>query len=165
MTTDLFEAAPFGLCVVDLHGGVVYRNQRCSEFCGHTDGKCHGSLDCPFGRLTRSELSSDVQLLSGFEYHGQLVDLAVFREGAREYRFVFPLDAKVGNAFELIRQHGLTNRELEIAALMVAGLPNGRIGEKLGVATNTIKSHIKSIYRKLPIKSHKLFADREGRAS
>ena len=47
----------------------------------------------------------------------------------------------------------LSYRELEVLALIDAGLSNQRIGEQLFVSLNTIKSHTKEIYRKLNVRS------------
>lgn len=44
---------------------------------------------------------------------------------------------------------GLTQRESEVLALMVSGLSNRAIASKLVVSDETVKSHIRGIYRKL----------------
>jgi DNA-binding CsgD family transcriptional regulator len=42
----------------------------------------------------------------------------------------------------------LTNRELEVLALVAAGETTPAISERLGVVENTIKSHLTSVYKK-----------------
>lgn len=51
---------------------------------------------------------------------------------------------------------GLTQRESEVLALLVAGLSNKAIAGKLVVSEETVKSHARAIYRKLEV------ADRAG---
>ena len=51
---------------------------------------------------------------------------------------------------------GLTQRESEVLALMVAGLSNRAIAGRLTVSEETIKTHARGIYRKLDV------ADRSG---
>jgi DNA-binding NarL/FixJ family response regulator len=51
---------------------------------------------------------------------------------------------------------GLTQRESEVLALMVAGLSNQAIAGKLVVGLETVKSHVRAVYRKLSV------ADRAG---
>ncbi|HSV65148.1 MAG TPA: response regulator transcription factor [Mycobacteriales bacterium] len=46
---------------------------------------------------------------------------------------------------------GLTHRESEVLSLMVSGLSNKAIAGKLTVGDETIKSHVRSIYRKLNV--------------
>jgi DNA-binding NarL/FixJ family response regulator len=45
----------------------------------------------------------------------------------------------------------LTEREREVMALLVAGLNNAEIGQKLFVSTNTVKQHLKTIFEKLGV--------------
>jgi LuxR family maltose regulon positive regulatory protein len=47
----------------------------------------------------------------------------------------------------------LSQQELRVLRLLIAGLSNADIAKELVVSTNTIKTHIKSIYRKLNVSS------------
>jgi two-component system, NarL family, response regulator LiaR len=49
--------------------------------------------------------------------------------------------------------HDLTERELEVLALLVAGLGNNEIAEKLVVSPATIKSHVSNILAKFGVAS------------
>lgn len=46
---------------------------------------------------------------------------------------------------------GLTNREMEIIALLSAGSSNQQIAEKLFVSEHTVKSHLYNIFRKINV--------------
>lgn len=46
---------------------------------------------------------------------------------------------------------GLTQRESEVLALLVAGLSNKAIATKLVVSDDTVKTHIRGLYRKLAV--------------
>ncbi|MDR1899778.1 MAG: helix-turn-helix transcriptional regulator, partial [Treponema sp.] len=48
--------------------------------------------------------------------------------------------------------HSLTEREKEIARLIVAGLSNTQIAEQLLVSESSVNFHITNIYRKFDIK-------------
>jgi DNA-binding NarL/FixJ family response regulator len=48
-------------------------------------------------------------------------------------------------------RHGLTHRESEVLSLMVTGLSNRGIATRLVVGDETVKSHVRSIYRKLDV--------------
>ena len=50
-------------------------------------------------------------------------------------------------------QWGLTGRESEVLALLATGLPNRAIGEVLFVSENTVRTHLKAVYRKLGVTS------------
>jgi DNA-binding NarL/FixJ family response regulator len=55
----------------------------------------------------------------------------------------------VSQKVEKENEEGLTPRELDILALIVAGASNREIGEKLFLAEKTIKNYITSIFQKL----------------
>jgi len=46
---------------------------------------------------------------------------------------------------------GLTQRESEVLALLVAGLSNRAIAAKLVVSDDTVKTHLRALYRKLDV--------------
>jgi DNA-binding NarL/FixJ family response regulator len=46
---------------------------------------------------------------------------------------------------------GLTQRESEVLALLVAGLSNRAIAQRLVVGDETVKTHIRAVYRKLDV--------------
>lgn len=50
-------------------------------------------------------------------------------------------------------EHGLTERETEVLALISRGMRNAEVGRALGLADTTVASYIKSVYRKLGISS------------
>lgn len=47
----------------------------------------------------------------------------------------------------------LTTRELEVLALMATGATNDRIAQKLVIGTQTVKSHVKQVLRKLRVEN------------
>ncbi|MGD2143813.1 MAG: response regulator transcription factor [Anaerolineae bacterium] len=47
----------------------------------------------------------------------------------------------------------LSEREADVLALVVEGFTNREIGEELGIAHNTVKNHLRSVYAKLSVKN------------
>jgi LuxR family maltose regulon positive regulatory protein len=54
----------------------------------------------------------------------------------------------------------LTERELEVLRLIVAGLSNPQIAQELVIAVSTVKSHVNHIYGKLGVKNRIQAANR-----
>jgi DNA-binding NarL/FixJ family response regulator len=67
----------------------------------------------------------------------------------------------------------LTKREVEVARLVVQGLPNKRVAVRLGVEVGTVKIHLHNIYQKLQISgrirlaglSREILSSSDGRES
>jgi ATP/maltotriose-dependent transcriptional regulator MalT len=51
------------------------------------------------------------------------------------------------------RPDGLTTREVEVLALVAEGLTDAQVGERLVVSLRTVHAHLRSIYRKLDVRS------------
>lgn len=58
---------------------------------------------------------------------------------------------KNGKIFNRLNRTGLTNRELEIAALIFQGNSPKEIAEEISLSYHTVRNHIKSIYSKLGV--------------
>jgi ATP/maltotriose-dependent transcriptional regulator MalT len=53
---------------------------------------------------------------------------------------------------KLLRESGLSKRELEVLELMAKGLSNQEISEKLFVSLNTVKTHVSNVLDKLEVR-------------
>jgi LuxR family maltose regulon positive regulatory protein len=67
----------------------------------------------------------------------------------------FPAESTAGltAAGSQVQVEPLSQQELRVLRLLAAGLSNTDIGRELVVSNNTVKTHVKSIYRKLNVKS------------
>jgi DNA-binding NarL/FixJ family response regulator len=52
---------------------------------------------------------------------------------------------------KIIQQYNLTERELEVLQLLAKGHSTKAIADKLHIAFNTVRSHLKNIYAKLHV--------------
>ena len=67
------------------------------------------------------------------------------------------------------RRYGLSSRETEVAALLLAGRSRPYIRDELVISLNTVHSHVSNIYAKCGVHSQREFMDllaapREGAA-
>jgi LuxR family maltose regulon positive regulatory protein len=90
------------------------------------------------------------QLRTDYIYHmgiGRILELyEVYRQAA----------TKILEAYSSEDKPKLTQREKEVAELVVEGLTNKEIGESLFVSQNTIKTQLKSVFEKLGVNSRSL---------
>ncbi|WJW70307.1 AAA-like domain-containing protein (plasmid) [Candidatus Chlorohelix allophototropha] len=64
-----------------------------------------------------------------------------------------PLASEVGSGAAKTPLAGLSERELEVLKLVVEGMTNAQIAEKLVLSIHTVNSHVSSIYGKLEVTS------------
>lgn len=60
---------------------------------------------------------------------------------------------------KIASDHGLSNRETEVVAMLARGRNKKYVSQELGVSEETVKTHMGNIYRKLQIHSHQELID------
>ncbi len=78
-----------------------------------------------------------------------------------------PMDDLMSNADKFYSQYSISEREKEIIEALAQGKTNKEIAAELYISINTVKTHIKNIYRKLDIRNrvqllHKIKVTNEG---
>jgi DNA-binding CsgD family transcriptional regulator len=71
----------------------------------------------------------------------------------QKYWSVSPLVMDKVNMDEIYDKHGISQRERDIAGLLMQGKSNKEIADSLYIAPNTVKNHIHSLFQKLQVKS------------
>ena len=69
------------------------------------------------------------------------------------------LDAGRSGLEWMKERHGLTPREIEVVDLLTRGYTMPQTGERLFISHDTVRSHVKSIYKKLGVHSKKELID------
>jgi len=92
------------------------------------------------------------------EGHGERLRIEVTAEGKGRTQLHLwrePLPEAVQLGAELVSQpaDGLTQREREVALLVADGLRSREVAERLGIASQTVKSHLKTIFDKLGVRN------------
>jgi len=52
-----------------------------------------------------------------------------------------------------LRDHGLTDREIQILSLLADGLSDREVARRLYLSEATVKTHLKAVYRKLRVRN------------
>ncbi|HVL00894.1 MAG TPA: LuxR C-terminal-related transcriptional regulator [Dongiaceae bacterium] len=85
-----------------------------------------------------------------------LPDVEFLREllpGPEPVRVVQPAVPAGGNRSDLRRDLGLTEKEVEILALLAEGLCNKKIGSRASIALTTVKWHLQNVFSKLDVRN------------
>ena len=53
----------------------------------------------------------------------------------------------------VVPDHQLGQREQEVLQCLVDGLSYKQVADQLGISTNTVRTHIKALYRKLQVQN------------
>lgn len=92
-----------------------------------------------------------------------IFNLVIIFYSVRNYINAIPAEITSLHAFDkenlllshvaIIKEHNITERELEVLQLILNGYSNHEIGKKLFISSNTARNHIYSIFKKLDVKS------------
>jgi len=69
------------------------------------------------------------------------------------WREPLPEPVQIGTEPQGAPADGLTQREREVALLVADGLRSREVAERLGIASQTVKSHLKTIFDKLGVRN------------
>ena len=69
------------------------------------------------------------------------------------WREPLPVAVDVPEVAEEVRSDGLTQREREVALLVADGLRSREVADRLSIAPQTVKSHLKTIFDKLGVRN------------
>ncbi|MGO4590654.1 LuxR C-terminal-related transcriptional regulator [Paenarthrobacter sp. 2TAF44] len=104
----------------------------------------------------RGELSPEAPNIERLRQRVQAVDgrmsLDVMQGWGADISVVLPLDPPSAPAGD-VAAWGLAARELEVLQLLAAGQRNRAIAAELNVSENTVKFHIRNLFRKLDVRS------------
>lgn len=92
------------------------------------------------------------------EGHGERLRIEVTAVGKGKtqlhlWREPMPEPMAVGPEAPAAPDDGLTQREREVALLVADGLRSREVAERLGIASQTVKSHLKTIFDKLGVRN------------
>jgi DNA-binding CsgD family transcriptional regulator len=92
------------------------------------------------------------------EGHGERLRIEVTAVGKGRtqlhlWREPLPEAAQLGAEPAPTPADGLTQREREVALLVADGLRSREVAERLGIASQTVKSHLKTIFDKLGVRN------------
>lgn len=120
-------------------------------------------LGCPFDAglaLARSgERELLVEAVGTFEGIGARAAAARVRADLRAAGWAAPRVPRAGTA---AHEHGLTPREADVLALVVEGLPDAAIAERLVISRRTAEHHVAAIRAKLGVRTRRDLADALG---
>ena len=93
------------------------------------------------------------------EGHGERLRIEVTAVGKGKTQLhlwrepIVELTPSSGDAAAVPSADGLTQREREVALLVADGLRSREVAERLGIASQTVKSHLKTIFDKLGVRN------------
>lgn len=99
-----------------------------------------------------SKSSSGEEILEALQdiLNGQIVRP---NKGGKEARLGMLPERKVANGKVRPQEIGLTERQAQVLALMIQGLPNREIGRQLGLTEGTVKVHATAVFKILGVNS------------
>ncbi|AHZ84695.1 helix-turn-helix transcriptional regulator [Bdellovibrio bacteriovorus] len=144
-----------GLCVKDQDKRVLYQNENSINTCGNMLGEqCTKTCMTLYKKIEEcSAISEGMKLFKATEIEGHKVDALIVNDGDKITTMLYPLDEseeKFQKQEVYFREKGLTKSEIRIMQMVLQGMTNANIAEKLFISKATLKTHLNNIYKKLP---------------
>ncbi len=152
--TNFLEANPHALIILDKNFKLIYNNNKSTEildafFDDNTDKQLKHKLVKIIEKNRLNNPNND----AGFITLDRILDKNVYLQNSAidtdYYTLLIPSSV---NDFELslnlITQYKLTKKETLLLSNIISGLTTQEISEKSSISLNTVRSHLKSIYRK-----------------
>lgn len=107
--------------------------------------------------ITIAEIDDRVSTIErGYEINAEEVSLFVKDRGIESFYILSTKPAytrEIAVNYEAIRKYRLTDREAQIAEMIIKGYPNKIISDNLHLSLSTVKVHISNIFRKLQVRN------------
>lgn len=145
-------ASSIGRCVKDSQQIVQEQNQLCTELCGNMMGQCceKGCMKA-FAEIPQADLFKiGFHHFRNLELDSGRADAVVLFDGSQLTTELFPLSRINEEKLRLLSEHRLSNAEINVMRLMLEGLSNQQIADRLFISKTTLKTHINNIYKKIP---------------
>ncbi|MBI2605404.1 MAG: response regulator transcription factor [Deltaproteobacteria bacterium] len=138
------------ICEKDLSGRVVHQNKACIGVCNHREGEvCKGGCMEYFAALMKTSVAEkSALLLPAREIRNAYYDIVFFRGDDRLTTVMHRVKGVLSEKLPTLGEFKLTEREYEIAKLMLRGHANQEICKLLFISRPTLKTHVNRIYRK-----------------
>lgn len=153
-----FLGESMGVCIKDLTGRVLKQNKLCRKTCGNRmEETC--TIACMELYAEDETWQWDKwgsSVYSNSFVHNAYYDITLLCNEEHLVTFMQPLEKKHRTAFSYYEKLNLTKRETEIISLIIQGVSNQNIHEKLSISKATLKTHLNNIYKKANGKGVKL---------
>lgn len=144
-----------GVCVKDQEKRVLYQNANSVNTCGNMVGQtCSKTCMTLYKKIEEcSAISEGMKLFKATEIEGHKVDALIVNDGMQITTLLYPLDEseqKFQKQEAYFQERGLTKSEIRIMQMVLQGMTNAAIAQKLFISKATLKTHLNNIYKKLP---------------
>ncbi|QDK38030.1 helix-turn-helix transcriptional regulator [Bdellovibrio sp. NC01] len=144
-----------GVCIKDQNKTVLFQNGASLKMCGNLTGQVCGKACMKLYHQVEecSAISQGMKLFKNTDLDGSKVDAMIVNDGNNITTFLYPLDEnqdKYQKQEEYFVEKGLTKSEIRIMQMVLQGMTNAEIAEKLFISKATLKTHLNNAYKKLP---------------
>lgn len=151
----MFNTGMLGICIKDLEMRVKYQNESSEKICGMMKGEvCTKACQTLRSEIPGcSAFSQGMKMFKNVDVNGYKADIVLVEDTQAITTMVYPLHSSeelLQQQEAYLRERGLTKSEVRIMQMVLQGMTNAVIAEKLFISKATLKTHLNNIYKKLP---------------
>ena len=143
-----------GVCIRNQDKDILFQNDMSVRLCNGSNGQC-SKFCMKFSQDVEEcqAINQGMRLFKNIEVGNTKMDLLIVHDGQNISTMMYPLNEdprKAQKQEAFFQSRGLTKSESQIMQMVLQGMKNAEIAEKLFISKATLKTHLNNAYKKLP---------------
>ncbi|MCH2533635.1 MAG: helix-turn-helix transcriptional regulator [Bdellovibrionales bacterium] len=148
----LIDDEKISVCILNKSGNIIYQNNSCLCYCGNQFGtfcQKNSFKICGDFPNTDSNIKQGMRLYKNLKVNKSLFDVTTISTKVYNSIISYQKDDELDYLNEQLDKYQLTKKEQKVLNCLIEGKSNNSISKDLNITENTLRTHIKSINKKI----------------
>lgn len=148
----LIDDEKISVCILNKSGNIIYQNNNCLCYCGDQFGTfCQKNMFkvCNGVSEKSSCVNNGMRLYKNLKISKSLFDVTTITTKKYNSIISYQKNETLDYLTKSLDRYQLTKKEIKVLNALIEGKSNSIISEELCISENTLRTHIKSINKKI----------------